>query len=54
LFRATGCEGRRQGWFRQRRGLVYDTSARIRQGPSRLNLAVPEYAPIAGAKVKIG
>jgi len=54
LFRATGHEGRREGWFRQRYGSPYDTSGRIRQGPSRLNLAVPEHALIAGAKVKIG
>jgi hypothetical protein len=54
LFRATGDQGRHQGWFRHRHGSVYDTSGRIRQGPPRLNLAVPEYALTIDAKVKIG
>ena len=49
-----GHEGKYGGWFCPCHGSVYDTSARIRQGPAPLNLEVPEYAFLSDAKVRIG
>jgi ubiquinol-cytochrome c reductase iron-sulfur subunit len=49
-----GHEGKYEGWLCPCHGSVYDTSGRIRQGPAPLNLAVPEYAFLGDAKVKIG
>ena len=49
-----GHEGQYDGWKCPCHGSVYDTSGRIRQGPAPLNLAVPEYALLSDAKVKIG
>lgn len=49
-----GHEGPYDGWKCPCHGSVYDTSGRIRQGPAPLNLAVPEYAFLSDAKVKIG
>jgi ubiquinol-cytochrome c reductase iron-sulfur subunit len=42
------------GWFCPCHGSVYDTSARIRQGPSPLNLAVPPYEFTSDTAIKIG
>jgi len=49
-----GHEGPYDGWKCPCHGSVYDASGRIRQGPAPLNLAVPEYAFLSDAKVKIG
>jgi ubiquinol-cytochrome c reductase iron-sulfur subunit len=49
-----GHQGEYDGWKCPCHGSVYDTSGRIRQGPAPLNLAVPEYAFLSDAKVKIG
>ena len=49
-----GHQGKYGGWFCPCHGSVYDTSARIRQGPAPLNLEVPEYAFLSDAKVRIG
>jgi ubiquinol-cytochrome c reductase iron-sulfur subunit len=49
-----GHEGPYGGWKCPCHGSIYDTSGRIRQGPAPLNLAVPEYAFLSDAKVKIG
>jgi ubiquinol-cytochrome c reductase iron-sulfur subunit len=35
-------------------GSVYDTAARIRNGPAPKNLFLPEYAFLTDTKVKIG
>ncbi len=42
------------GWFRLCRGSPYDTSGRIRQGATRLNLAVPAYDSTGNTTIKIG
>jgi len=42
------------GWFCPCHGSVYDTSARIRQGPAPLNLAVPPYEFTSDTAIKIG
>jgi ubiquinol-cytochrome c reductase iron-sulfur subunit len=42
------------GWFCPCHGSVYDTSARIRQGPAPLNLIVPPYEFTSDTAVKIG
>ncbi len=42
------------GWFCPCHGSIYDTSARIRQGPAPKNLYVPHYAFIAPHAVQIG
>ena len=42
------------GWFCPCHGSVYDTSARIRQGPAPLNLFVPPYEFTADTAIKIG
>ena len=42
------------GWFCPCHGSIYDTSARIRQGPAPLNLAVPPYKFTAATAIKIG
>lgn len=47
-------EGKYQGWLCPCHGSIYDTSGRIRQGPSPFNLPVPEYALLTDTKVKIG
>jgi len=42
------------GWFCPCHGSVYDTSARIRQGPAPANLAVPPYKFTSDTKITIG
>jgi len=42
------------GWFCPCHGSVYDTSARIRQGPAPLNLAVPPYDFTSDTTIKLG
>jgi ubiquinol-cytochrome c reductase iron-sulfur subunit len=42
------------GWFCPCHGSVYDTSARIRQGPAPLNLAVPDYKFTTDTTILIG
>jgi ubiquinol-cytochrome c reductase iron-sulfur subunit len=42
------------GWFCPCHGSVYDTSARIRQGPAPQNLVVPPYEFTADTTIKIG
>jgi ubiquinol-cytochrome c reductase iron-sulfur subunit len=42
------------GWFCPCHGSMYDTSARIRQGPAPLNLLVPPYKFVSDAKITIG
>jgi ubiquinol-cytochrome c reductase iron-sulfur subunit len=42
------------GWFCPCHGSHYDTSGRIRKGPAPLNLAVPSYEFLDGARVRIG
>ena len=42
------------GWFCPCHGSIYDTSARIRQGPAPQNLAVPEYKFTTDHTVRIG
>ena len=42
------------GWFCPCHGSVYDTSARIRQGPAPANLVVPPYEFTTDTTVKIG
>ena len=42
------------GWFCPCHGSHYDTSGRIRKGPAPENLAVPQYAFLTDAKIKIG
>src|SRR6478672_11110892 len=46
--------GQYGGWFCPCHGSVYDTSARIRQGPAPLNLAVPPYDFTSDTAIKIG
>lgn len=42
------------GWFCPCHGSIYDTSARIRQGPAPLNLVVPPYEFTSDTAIKIG
>jgi len=42
------------GWFCPCHGSIYDTSARIRQGPAPANLVVPPYDFTTDTMVKIG
>ncbi len=42
------------GWLCPCHGSVYDTAARIRQGPAPLNLLLPDYTFLSATKVKIG
>jgi ubiquinol-cytochrome c reductase iron-sulfur subunit len=42
------------GWFCPCHGSIYDTSARIRQGPAPQNLAVPTYKFTTDHTVRIG
>jgi len=42
------------GWFCPCHGSQYDTSGRVRHGPSPANLAVPPYAFMSDTKIKIG
>lgn len=42
------------GWFCPCHGSIYDTSARIRQGPAPLNLIVPPYDFTSDTAIKIG
>jgi len=42
------------GWFCPCHGSVYDTSARIRQGPAPLNLLVPPYKFSSDTAITIG
>ena len=42
------------GWFCPCHGSIYDTSARIRQGPAPANLVVPPYEFTGDTKIKIG
>lgn len=42
------------GWFCPCHGSMYDTSARIRQGPAPANLAVPPYKFTSDTKITIG
>jgi ubiquinol-cytochrome c reductase iron-sulfur subunit len=47
-------QGEYGGWFCPCHGSVYDTSGRIRKGPAPKNLYLPDYAFLAGGKVKLG
>jgi nitrite reductase/ring-hydroxylating ferredoxin subunit len=49
-----GHEGKYEGWLCPCHGSIYDTSGRIRPGPTPLNLSVPEYAFLTDTRVKIG
>jgi ubiquinol-cytochrome c reductase iron-sulfur subunit len=42
------------GWFCPCHGSIYDTSARIRQGPAPANLVVPPYTFSSATAIKIG
>jgi ubiquinol-cytochrome c reductase iron-sulfur subunit len=42
------------GWFCPCHGSMYDTSARIRQGPAPANLVVPPYKFASDTKITIG
>ena len=42
------------GWFCPCHGSMYDTSARIRQGPAPANLVVPPYKFTSDTKITIG
>jgi ubiquinol-cytochrome c reductase iron-sulfur subunit len=46
--------GAYHGWFCPCHGSVYDTSARIRQGPAPQNLIVPPYEFTSDTAIKIG
>ena len=46
--------GKYGGWLCPCHGSVYDTSARIRQGPAPKNLYLPDYTFLTDTKVKIG
>ena len=46
--------GQYGGWLCPCHGSVYDTAARIRQGPAPLNLFLPDYTFTGPTKVKIG
>ncbi|MDP6787046.1 MAG: ubiquinol-cytochrome c reductase iron-sulfur subunit [Rhodospirillales bacterium] len=47
-------KGEYGGWFCPCHGSHYDTSGRIRKGPAPSNLAVPTYAFIEDATVRVG
>jgi ubiquinol-cytochrome c reductase iron-sulfur subunit len=47
-------QGPYEGYFCPCHGSVYDTSGRIRSGPAPLNLALPPYAFLSDAKIRIG
>lgn len=47
-------KGEYQGWLCPCHGSVYDTSARIRQGPAPKNLEIPPYEFVSENKIKIG
>lgn len=49
-----GGQGEFGGWLCSCHGSQYDTSGRIRKGPSPKNLMVPEYVFLSDTKVKIG
>ncbi|HXV00177.1 MAG TPA: ubiquinol-cytochrome c reductase iron-sulfur subunit [Caulobacteraceae bacterium] len=46
--------GKYGGWLCPCHGSVYDTAARIRQGPAPKNLYLPDYSFLSDSKVKIG
>ena len=50
----TEVRGEYGGWFCACHGSQYDTSGRIRKGPSPTNLAVPTYEFLSPTKIKIG
>ena len=52
--RAGEARGEYDGWFCPCHGSHYDTSGRIRKGPASENMAIPPYAFIGDAKIKIG
>jgi ubiquinol-cytochrome c reductase iron-sulfur subunit len=49
-----GQAGEYGGWFCPCHGSHYDTAGRIRKGPAPENLAVPKYAFIDDARIRIG
>jgi ubiquinol-cytochrome c reductase iron-sulfur subunit len=49
-----GHQGAFDGWFCPCHGSVYDTAARIRQGPAPLNLNLPPYKFLSDTKISIG
>jgi ubiquinol-cytochrome c reductase iron-sulfur subunit len=49
-----GHQGAYDGWFCPCHGSVYDTAARIRQGPAPYNLVLPPYKFLSDTKVSIG
>jgi len=49
-----GHQGPYDGWFCPCHGSVYDTAARIRQGPAPANLAIPPYKFVSDTKIQIG
>ena len=49
-----GHQGPYDGWFCPCHGSVYDTAARIRQGPAPYNLYLPPYKFLSDAKISIG
>jgi ubiquinol-cytochrome c reductase iron-sulfur subunit len=52
--KSTEPRGEWGGWFCPCHGSQYDVSGRVRHGPAPLNLAVPPYAYLNDAKIKIG
>lgn len=52
--KATDNRGEYGGWFCPCHGSVFDTSGRIRQGPSPTNMVVPEYVFETDTRVVIG
>ena len=52
--RSGEARGEFDGWFCPCHGSHYDTSGRIRKGPAPENMAVPPYAFIDTAKIKLG
>ena len=52
--KVTDVRGEYGGWFCACHGSQYDTSGRIRKGPSPANLAVPTYEFLSPTKIKIG
>lgn len=50
----TGYEGPYNGWFCPCHGSEYDTSGRIRKGPSPKNLQVPPYTFLSDTRILIG
>ena len=47
-------KGKFGGYFCPCHGSVYDTAARIREGPAPLNLVVPDYVFLSPAKLLVG